>query len=92
MDTLEIINNIRQQLDALEAQIKQMPAANIAGTSLATLNLSSRARTRLERWFNITTVEELLALNVDELSVTVPGIGEATQREIKEKLAAYKQQ
>ena len=92
MDALEIINNIRQQLDALEAQIKQMPAANISGTSLAALNLSTRARTHLERWFNVTTIEELLEFDVDKLSAIVPGIGEATQREIKEKLAAYKQQ
>lgn len=90
MDALQIINNIRQQLDALEAQLKQMPAAKPTGTSLATLNLSTRARRWLERVLNITTVEEALALDTDTLK-RVPRIREAVLREIKEELETRRQ-
>jgi len=90
MTALEIIQNIRQQLDVLEAQLKQPPSLKVAGTSLAALNLSTRAKRCLER-IGVTTIEEALALDMDKLT-RVEGIGKAVQREIEEKLEAYKQQ
>lgn len=86
---LEIINNIRQQLDALEAQIKQMPAAKPTGTSLDELYLSPRARHALER-MGINTVEVALTANITALAKRYR-VGLRVLSEIKEQLETRRQ-